>query len=223
MAACEALSFAGLRLVIVEGADALEGARRGAPGRPTWARPTRAPAWRWWPPGPLAPKLHAAVGRARAGSCATGPTPRPSGRRAGAVARRALRVGGEAPGGAVPRRWRGRVVERVMVDRPDARRGGITAMELTREAEKLSAYADGEPISGRDGGGARAAPPRRPRLRAGRRAGGRRRGARLRRAAGPRDGRRAAAADRRPGAARQPLPLAWPRRRRWGPTSRPTR
>ena len=35
-----------------------------------------------------------------------------------------------------------------MVDRADARRQGVTALELTREAEKLAAYADGEPITG---------------------------------------------------------------------------
>jgi DNA polymerase III delta subunit len=38
------------------------------------------------------------------------------------------------------------VVERVMVDSADARKAGLTAMDLAREAEKLAAYADGEPV-----------------------------------------------------------------------------
>ena len=120
-----------------------------------------------------------------------GPDPKAKRGRAGPVVRGALRrqeVG--RAGGSVSAGGGAAVVERVIVDRPDARRGGVTAMELSREAEKLAAYADGEPITAEM---VEALVPRHPdaktyELADAIVAGGRRAG--LRRAAGPRDRRR---------------------------------
>ena len=216
VAACEALSFAGLRLVIVEGADAWRAPDAAAlvayldrpnPGTCLALVATAAPT----------PKLHGRRRRGRGTSCTTGPIPRrspPSGRSGSSstCAKEVARAGGSIPP-AVARR----AVDRVIVDRPDARRGGITAMELSREAEKLAAYADGEPITAEM---VEALVPRHPDAKtyelSDALVGGRRR-ARLRRAAGPRDRRRPGRADRGPGAARQPLP---PPRRGPGPRRR---
>jgi DNA polymerase III delta subunit len=146
VAACEALSFAGLRLVIVEGADGWKApdaaplvAYLGAPNPGTCLALVAA--------GTLAPRLHAAVA-GLGGELRYGPDPKAKrGERARWLAEHfgseVKRLGGAASP-AVARS----VVERVMVDRPDVRRQGVTALELTREAEKLSAYADGEPITG---------------------------------------------------------------------------
>ncbi|MGD9694399.1 MAG: DNA polymerase III subunit delta [Thermoleophilia bacterium] len=144
VAICEALSFGGLRLVLVEGADEWKAADAaavvaylGAPNPQTCLTLIAA--------GAVTPKLGAAV--AEAGSVLHyGPDPKDKPRDrakwfANHVAREVDRAGGRVSA-AVARR----VVERVMVDRPDARRSGVVAMELSREAEKLAAYADGEPV-----------------------------------------------------------------------------
>ena len=122
----------------------LEGPDAASAWSPTSTAPTRAPAWRWWRRPAHA---EAARGRRRGGGeLRYGPDPKAKGA-SGRVAGRALPLGGRArrrlDRPAVARR----VVDRVMVDRADARRGGITAMELSREAEKLAAYAGGEPIT----------------------------------------------------------------------------
>ena len=145
VAACEALSLAGLRLVIVEGADAWKAPDAAAalayldrpnPGTCLALVATAAPT----------PKLMAAVAAAGA-VLRYGPDPKdkPAKRAQWFAEHLAKEVGArrrlDPP--AVARR----AVDRVIVDRPDARRGGITAMELSREAEKLAAYADGEPIT----------------------------------------------------------------------------
>ena len=145
VAACEALSLAGLRLVIVEGADAwkapdaaaaLAYLERPNPGTCLALVATAAPT----------PKLMAAV--AAAGAVlhyGPAPTDKPA-KRAQWFAEHLAKEVGRA-GGSIPPAVARRAGDRVIVDRPDARRGGITAMELSREAEKLAAYADGEPIT----------------------------------------------------------------------------
>lgn len=145
VAACEALSLAGLRLVIVEGADAWK-----APDAVALVDYLRSPN----PASCLAlvsaaqvtPKLLEAVREAGL-VLHYGPDPKEKGARraqwfAEHLSKEVNRAGGSIPG-PVARR----VVDRVMVDRPDARREGVTAMELSREAEKLTAYADGEAIT----------------------------------------------------------------------------
>jgi DNA polymerase III delta subunit len=145
VAACEALSLSGLRLVIVDGADAWKAADAAAvvdyldrpnPGTCLAMVATTAPT----------PRLMAAVTAAGA-VLHYGPDPKEKpGKRAQwfaeHLAKEVARAGGSIPPGVARR-----AVDRVIVDRPDARRGGVTAMELSREAEKLAAYADGEPIT----------------------------------------------------------------------------
>jgi DNA polymerase III delta subunit len=142
---CEALSFAGLRLVVVEGADGWKAADAAAL-LPYLAAPNAGTCLALVAGGALTPKLHAAVA-ALGGDLRYGPDPK---------AKKAERTKwlvehfrGEmtrAGGSASPALARS-VVERVTVDRADARRGGSAPMELAREAEKLAAYADGEPVS----------------------------------------------------------------------------
>lgn len=142
--ACEALSFAGLRLVVVEAADAWKAADAAALVA-YLAAPNPMSCLALVASGALTPKLHAAV-VALGGELRYGPDPK---------AKRGDRVKWlvehfrdevRRAGGSVSPALARAVVDRVMVDRPDARRGGVTAMELAREAEKLAAYADGEPI-----------------------------------------------------------------------------
>lgn len=145
VASCEALSFAGTRLVIVEGADGWR-APDAAPLVDYLAAPNAATCLALVAAGTLAPKLHAAV-QGLGGELRYGPDPKAKrGERtrwlAGHFASEVKRLGGSA----TPALARS-VVERVSVDRAEARRQGVTALELTREAEKLSAYADGEPIT----------------------------------------------------------------------------
>ena len=145
VAACEALSLAGLRLVIVEDADAWKAPDAAAalayldrpnPGTCLALVATAAPT----------PKLMAAVAAAGA-VLHYGPDPKEKpAKRAQWFAEHLAKEVGRA-GGSIPPAVARRAVDRVIVDRPDARRGGITAMELSREAEKLAAYADGEPIT----------------------------------------------------------------------------
>jgi DNA polymerase III delta subunit len=145
VAACEALSFAGLRLVIVEGAEAWK-APDAAPLVAYLERPNAGTCLALAATTALTPRLLAAV--AEAGDVLHfGPDPKDKGAKraqwfAEHLAKEVSRAGGSIPP-AVARR----VVDRVLVDRPDARREGITAMELSREAEKLAAYADGEAIT----------------------------------------------------------------------------
>jgi DNA polymerase III delta subunit len=145
VAACEALSFAGLRLVIVEGAD-------------DWKAPDAAPlvAYLEGPnpgtclalvaDGAPTPKLMAAV-QAAGDVLHFGPDPKEKGaKRAHWFAEHLAKEVARAGGSMSPQLAR-KVVERVMVDRPDARKGGLTVVELSQEARKLAAYADGEPIT----------------------------------------------------------------------------
>lgn len=145
VAACEALAFGGLRLVLVEGADAWKAADAaplvkylGAPNEGTCLAMVSA--------GPLTPALHGAVVEL-GGELRYGPDPK---------AKRGERVKwlvdhfrGEVAraGGSVSPALARTVVERVMVDSADARKAGLTAMDLAREAEKLAAFADGEPVT----------------------------------------------------------------------------
>ena len=145
VAACEALSFAGVRLVLVEGADAWKadgvGALLdylGAPNPGTCLALVAA--------GQLTPKLHAAIA-AVGGELRYGPDPKAKGRERTQWLVEHFRKEVQRAGGSASAAVARAVVERVVVDRPDARRGGITTMELAREAEKLAAYADGEPIT----------------------------------------------------------------------------
>jgi DNA polymerase III delta subunit len=145
IAACEAVSLVGLRLVIVEAAEAwrapdaaavLAYLERPNPGTCLALVATSAPT----------PKLMSAV--AAAGDVLHyGPDPKDKPAKRGQwFAEHLAKEVGRAGGSIAPAVAR-RAVDRVIVDRPDARRGGITAMELSREAEKLAAYADGEPIT----------------------------------------------------------------------------
>ena len=145
VALCEALSFAGLRLVLVEGADAWK-APDAAALLPYLESPNAGTCLALVSASALTPKLHAAVA-ALGGELRYGPDPtaKKSDRTKWLVEHFADEVR-RAGGSASPSVARS-VVERVMVDRPDARRGGVTPMELAREAEKLAAYAGGEPIT----------------------------------------------------------------------------
>src|SRR5690606_2745703 len=53
----------------------------------------------------------------------------------------------ELVGGRIPPAVARRLVERVVVDRPTARKEGVIALELANEARKLAAYAGGEPAT----------------------------------------------------------------------------
>lgn len=146
VASCEALSFAGIRLVLVEGADAWKAAD-AAPLVAYLDAPNPGTCLALIAAGALTPSLHAAV-VALGGELRFGPDPK---------AKRGERVKWLVDhfraevarlGGSISPALARTVVERVMVDSADARKAGLTAMDLAREAEKLSAYADGEPISG---------------------------------------------------------------------------
>ncbi|WP_217915615.1 DNA polymerase III subunit delta [Miltoncostaea marina] len=145
VAACEALSFGGLRLVLVEGADAWKAAEAAAlVGYLAAPNPTTCVAL--VASAAVTPKLHAAV-KELGGELQYGPDPKA--KRGDRVKwlvehfRDEVRRAGGSASPAVARA----VVDRVLVDRPDARRGGVAPMELAREAEKLAAYADGQPVT----------------------------------------------------------------------------
>jgi DNA polymerase-3 subunit delta len=145
VAACEAISLAGLRLVIVEGADEWRAADAAAlvgylesPNPSTCLALVSA--------GAPTPKLHQAVA-ALGGDLRYGPDPKAKPAERARWLAEHFRDEVQRAGGSVAPALARRVVERVAVDRPDARRHGLTAMELAREAEKLAAYADGEPIT----------------------------------------------------------------------------
>ena len=145
VAACEALSFGGLRLVIVDGADAWK-APDAAAAVAYLARPNEGSCLALVATGALTPKLAAATAEVGA-VLHYGPDPKERlAKRAQWFAEHLTKEVGRA-GGSISAGVARRAVDRVIVDRPDARRGGVTAMELSREAEKLAAYADGEPIT----------------------------------------------------------------------------
>jgi DNA polymerase III delta subunit len=145
VAACEALSLSGTRLVLVESADAWKAADAAAlvgyldhPNPGTCLALIAA--------GMLTPRLHGAVA-ALGGELRYGPDPKAKG--AARVEWLVHHVQSEVAraGGSIPPRLARQVVDRVMVDRPRDRTEGVTALELSREAEKLAAYADGAPIT----------------------------------------------------------------------------
>ena len=145
VAACEALSFGGLRLVLVESADAWKAADV-APLVSYLDAPVETTCLALVSASPLTPSLHAAV-VALGGELRYGPDPK---------AKRGERMKWlvdhfrseiARAGGSISPALAKTVVERVMVDSADARKAGLTAMDLAREAEKLAAYADGEPVT----------------------------------------------------------------------------
>lgn len=147
VAACEALSFAGLRLVVVEDADRWKAAD-AAPLLDYLAAPNEGACLALVAREPVTPKLEAAVAALGAKTVLRyGPDPKAS------KADRAkwlvdhLRKETERAGGAMAPAVARQVVERVVVDRPGARKEGVIALELTQEARKLAAYAAGEPIT----------------------------------------------------------------------------
>jgi DNA polymerase III delta subunit len=145
VAACEALSFAGLRLVVVEGADVWKAAD-AAPLVDYLGAPNAASCLALVAAGALTPALHAAVVEL-GGELRFGPDPKAKrGERVKWLVDH-FRAEVARTGGSVSPALARSVVERVMVDTADARKAGLTAMDLAREAEKLTAYADGEPIS----------------------------------------------------------------------------
>jgi DNA polymerase III delta subunit len=144
VALCEALSFAGLRLVIVEGADAWKAAD-AAPLLPYLEAPNAGTCLALVAASALTPKLHAAVA-ALGGELRYGPDPKAKRADRAKWLAEHFRDEVRRAGGQVTPAIARSVVDRVVVDRPDARRGGVAPMELAREAEKLAAYADGEPV-----------------------------------------------------------------------------
>lgn len=158
VAACEALSFAGTRLVLVEGVE-------------EWRAPDVAPVVRYLEapnPGTClalvargAPSPALAQAIERVGSVLRyGPDPsdKRRDRKAWFVAHFAEEVA--RLGGRVSTAVARRAVERVMVDRPeDKRLFGVTALELTSAAQALVAYAGDEPV---DAGMVAALVPRHP-------------------------------------------------------------
>ncbi len=145
VAECEALSFAGLRLVVVEGADAWKAAD-AAPLVRYLEAPNPGSCLALVAAGTLTPALHAAA-VALGGELRFGPDPKAKrGERVKWLVDH-FRAEVNRAGGSVSPALARSVVERVMVDSADARKAGLTAMDLAREAEKLAAYADGEPIS----------------------------------------------------------------------------
>lgn len=155
VAACEALSFAGLRLVVVEGADTWKAAD-AAPLVAYLAQPNPATCLALVAGGAVTPKLEAAVaalGRPPASKkklastlLRYGPDPKASkaDREKWLVAH--AQAEAERAGGAMSASVARALVERVVVDRPAARTQGLITMELTQEARKLAAYAGGEQI-----------------------------------------------------------------------------
>lgn len=144
-AACEALSFAGLRLVLVDGADAWKADAAGAL-LDYLAEPNPGTCLALLSSGQVTPKLHAAIAEL-GGELRYGPDPKAKGRERTQWLVEHFRHEVQRAGGSAPAAVARAVVERVAVDRPDARRAGITTMELAREAGKLAAYAAGEPIT----------------------------------------------------------------------------
>lgn len=144
VAACETLSFAGMRLVLVEGADAWRAAD-AAPVVAYLADPNPATCLALVAGAAPTPKLVEAV-KGVGQVLDYGPPAKASRRErqswyATYFTEEVARLGGQV-GAAVARR----VVDRVLVERQEERRLGIAASELTTEAEKLVLYAGDEPI-----------------------------------------------------------------------------
>jgi len=145
VAMCEALSFAGQRLVVVEGADGWKAADAAAL-LPYLEAPNAGTCLALVGAGQLTPKLHAAV-CGLGGELRYGPDPKAKKADRAKWLVEHFRDEVKRSGGTVSPAVARSVVERVSVDRADARKGGVTPMELAREAEKLAAYAGGEPVS----------------------------------------------------------------------------
>jgi DNA polymerase III delta subunit len=146
VAACEVLALGGPRLVLVDGADDWK-ARDVPPLLDYLGSPNPGTCLALISSGPLAQKLGEAISRVGR-VLQNGPDPKAKrGERAKWFLEHAKAEVGRA-GGRIEAAAARRLVERVMVDRPDARKLGITAMEISREAEKLVAYAGDEPITG---------------------------------------------------------------------------
>lgn len=145
VAACEALSFTGLRLVVVEEADAWRAAD-AAPLVDYLAAPNPGTCLALVAGAAVTPALARAVeGAGRV--LHYGPDPKAKASERGRWLTDHFRKEVTRVGGSVTAAVARRVVERVTVDRPEARRGGVTALELAQEAHKLAAYAGGEPIT----------------------------------------------------------------------------
>lgn len=142
--ACEALALSGLRLVIVEGADAWK-APEAAPLVAYLADPNPATCLMLVAGGAPTPKLVEAVQRVGI-TAQYGPDPKASRRARAAWFVTHLTEEVARRGGTIPSAVARQVVERVLVERGDARRVGLSAMELASEAAKLVAYAGDEPI-----------------------------------------------------------------------------
>ncbi len=151
VAACEALSFTGLRLVVVEGADFWKAAD-AAPLVAYLAQPNPATCLALVAGGAVTPKLEAAVAALGTPPASKKKLRAPAAKRPDPKARmptarkwlvdcQAEAAGRGAMSASVARAWWTVVVDR----RPPAHRA--IAMELTQEARKLAAYAGGEQIS----------------------------------------------------------------------------
>lgn len=144
VAACQTLSFGGLRLVLVDEADAW----RTSDAEPViayLASPSLDACLTLVSGQRPAPKLVDAVaGAGRVLQYGPDPTAKGEARRRWMTEHFAKEA--ERAGAGIDATVARRVVDRVVVDRTDANRGGINALELTRAAEKLALYAGGEPV-----------------------------------------------------------------------------
>jgi DNA polymerase III delta subunit len=145
VSACEALSFSGVRLVVVEDAD-LWRAADATPLAEYLATPNPATCLALIAGAAVTPALSRAVEAAgRVLHYGPDPKARPSDRTKWLVEHFRKEV--TRAGGSVTAQVARRVIERVTVDRSDARRAGVIALDLSQEAGKLAAYAGGEPIT----------------------------------------------------------------------------
>lgn len=145
VAACEALSFTGLRLVVVEEADVWRAAD-AAPLADYLAAPNEGTCLALVAGAAVTPALARAV-EATGRVLHYGPDPKAKASERGKWLVELFRKEVTRVGGSVTPSVARRVVDRVTVDRPEARRGGVTALELAQEAQKLVFYAGGEPIT----------------------------------------------------------------------------
>ncbi|MDH3227292.1 MAG: hypothetical protein OEM67_09435 [Thermoleophilia bacterium] len=145
VAAAEAMSFAGTRIVVVDAVDQWKAADAAAvvdylkQPNPTTCLTLVAG------PKPTPRLLAAAESAGRVLQYGPDPSAKGRARREWMLehfGKEANRLGLSASQGLVAK-----VVDRLVVDRVDANRTGVNAIELTRAAEKLSLYADGEPLT----------------------------------------------------------------------------
>jgi DNA polymerase III delta subunit len=144
VAACEALSLAGRRLVIVEGVEEWRAADvapvaeyLSAPNPATCLALVGGAA----PPGKLAEAVRS-IGK----EFVYGPSGKVSRKdRARWMSEHAEREVARFGGRIAPAATR-RLVERATIDRPEAHRSGVNAMQLTQEARKLASAAGGQSI-----------------------------------------------------------------------------